>query len=253
MSSQERCSSPLIILMASSGSALTSPCPSYTRAPEAECSTAGWDLTRVEYMGTITSLTVLSKLLSVQLKIQLSFWVQVHVSSFCWGCFFLIDFLPPRSSLPKSFTWWLLSIHFPPSLYLCLELPQPGCRTLHLALLNFIRFEQAHLSRLSKSLWMASIPSTVSWLHHSVECSLQTFLKVQSIPLFTSLTKMLNCASPLRDTTCHWSPPRHDHNSECDHPANSLSTQWSIRQIHVSSAETRMPCGVVSNAFYKSK
>jgi len=34
-------------------------------------------------MGTITSLTVLSKLLSVQLKIQLSFWVQVHVSSFC--------------------------------------------------------------------------------------------------------------------------------------------------------------------------
>ncbi|KAJ7411316.1 hypothetical protein WISP_103196 [Willisornis vidua] len=41
----------------------------------------------------------------------------------------------------------------------------------------------------------------------------------------------------LRVTSCHQSPPRHraiDHNSVCTHPANSLPTELSIHQIHVS-------------------
>ena len=38
---------------------------------------------------------------------------------------------------PKYCSSGLLSIHSPPSLYLCLGLPQPICRTLHLALLRF--------------------------------------------------------------------------------------------------------------------
>jgi len=41
------------------------------------------------------------------------------------------------------------------------------CRALHLALLNSMRFAQAHLSSLSRSLWMASIPSSV------VDCTKQ--------------------------------------------------------------------------------
>jgi len=62
------------------------------------------------------------------------------------------------SQHPKSFSPGLLSFHSPSSLYLCLGLPQLRCRTLHLALLNFMRFAQAHFSRLSGCLWMASLP-----------------------------------------------------------------------------------------------
>ena len=38
----------------------------------------------------------------------------------------------------KSFSAGLLSIHSLSSLYLCLGLPQPMCRTFHLALFNFM-------------------------------------------------------------------------------------------------------------------
>jgi len=63
---------------------------------------------------------------------------------------------------PKSFSSELLSSHSLPSLYLCLGLPRLRCRTLHLALLNFMRLAWAHLSSLSRSLWIASLPSSVS-------------------------------------------------------------------------------------------
>jgi len=46
-------------------------------------------------------------------------------------------------------------------LYKYLGLPQPKCSTLHLALLNLFRFSWAHFSSLSRSLWMASLPSSV--------------------------------------------------------------------------------------------
>ncbi|KAK4824839.1 hypothetical protein QYF61_020212 [Mycteria americana] len=61
----------------------------------------------------------------------------------------------------KSFSTGLLSIHSLLSLYLCLGLPQLTRRTLPLALLNFMRFTRAYLSSLSRSLWMASLPSSV--------------------------------------------------------------------------------------------
>jgi len=43
-----------------------------------------------------------------------------------------------------------------PSLYWYQALPQPRCKTLHLALLNLERFIQAHYSSFSRSLWIAS-------------------------------------------------------------------------------------------------
>jgi len=52
------------------------------------------------------------------------------------------------------------SIH--PHLYQCLGLPWPKCCTLHLVLLNFMRFMWAHSSSLSWLLWMAFLPSNVS-------------------------------------------------------------------------------------------
>jgi len=46
-------------------------------------------------------------------------------------------------------------------------------------LLNFMRFTQAHLSSLSSSLWMASLPSSVSTTPHSLVSSANS-LRVHS-------------------------------------------------------------------------
>jgi len=40
-------------------------------------------------------------------------------------------------------------------------------QTLHLTLLNLIRFAEAHLSSLSRSLWMPSLPSSMFTASHS--------------------------------------------------------------------------------------
>lgn len=39
---------------------------------------------------------------------------------------------------------------------------QPNCRTLHLPLLNFVRSPRAHFSSLTRSVWVAALPSSVS-------------------------------------------------------------------------------------------
>ena len=49
-----------------------------------------------------------------------------------------------------------------PSLYWCVGLFLPRCRTLLLPLLNSIRFLSAQLSSLSRSRWMAAQPAAVS-------------------------------------------------------------------------------------------
>jgi len=59
---------------------------------------------------------------------------------------------------PKSFSTELLSVNFSPSLYLYLGFSRPKC-TLHIALLNLIRFSCAHFSSASRSLWMVSLLS----------------------------------------------------------------------------------------------
>ncbi|KAK4829612.1 hypothetical protein QYF61_005739 [Mycteria americana] len=78
---------------------------------------------------------------------------QVHVILMVWlafwaassHCRIMLSF--SSTNTPKSFSSGLLSIHSLPSLHLCLGLPRPMCRTLHLALLNFMRFAGAHLSK----------------------------------------------------------------------------------------------------------
>lgn len=122
------------------------------------------------------------------------------------------------------------------SLSLCshLGLPQPKCGKLHLALLSFMRFTQAHFSSLP--LLMASLLSSMSTTLLSLVSSVN-LLRLYSVPLSKSLTKMLNSTGPLGDNTHYWSPPGHrdvDCNSEFDYPANFLSSEWSIHQIHVS-------------------
>ncbi|KAK4811059.1 hypothetical protein QYF61_016345, partial [Mycteria americana] len=112
--------------------------------------------------------------------IRLAFWA---ASAHCW----LMSSFSSTNTL-KSFSAGLLSIHSSPSLYPCLGLPRP-----RLALLNFRRFPWAHLSSLSR---VSTRPLSL--------VSSTNLLRVHSIPLSMSPTKI-----PLRDTTCHWSPPGH--------------------------------------------
>ena len=108
-----------------------------------------------------------------------------------------------------------------PNLYL--GLPWARCRTLHMALVTFMRLAQAHLSGLFRSLWLASFPSSVS-------TQLQVICKL--------VVGALNSPVTYKGVKYHWSQhwyPRNvthhlspignwdiDFNSECDHPVNSL-------------------------------
>ena len=74
-------------------------------------------------------------------------WLMVNLSS---------------TSTPRSLSTELLSSRSTPSLYWCMGLFLPRCRTLHLPLLNFIRFLSAQLSSLSRSHWMAAQAAGVS-------------------------------------------------------------------------------------------
>ena len=157
--------------------------------PELDTALQG-GLSRGEQRGRIPSLDLLVTLLVMQPRTQLAFWAaSAH-------CHLMLSFL--STNTPKSFFSGLLSIRSLPSLSLCSGLPRPMGRTLHLALLNFTRFTRAHLLRLSRSLWMASLPSSVSTIPHSL-VSLANLLRVHSISLSMSPTKMLNSASPSTD------------------------------------------------------
>ena len=85
-------------------------------------------ITRAEQRGRITSLDLLATLLLMELRIQLAAWA---ASTHCWV---MLSF--SSTNIPKSFSSGLLSILSPPSLYLCLGLPSPRCRTLHLVPLD---------------------------------------------------------------------------------------------------------------------
>ena len=78
-------------------------------------------------------------------------WLMVNLSS---------------TSTPRSLSTELLSSKSAPSLYWCMGLLLPRCRTLHLPLLNFIRFLCAQLSSLSRSRWMTAQPETFQSLPH---------------------------------------------------------------------------------------
>ena len=145
-----------------------------------------WGLTRAELRGTVTSVVPLFTLLLMQPSIWLACWA---ASKHCWLVMSLSSI-----NIYKSFTSGLLSSHSLPSLYLCLGLPLPKCRTLHLALLNFMRVTWAQLSRLSRSLWIASLLSYVPVTPLKLVSS-ANLMRVHSIPLSMSSTKKLNNTS----------------------------------------------------------
>lgn len=143
----------------------------------------------------------------------------------------------------KFFLAGLFSIHSPPILYLCLELPWPSCRIWHFALLNFMRFTQA-TSVLSRSLCMASLPSSLLTVSHNSVPS-TNLQRVHTIPLCGSPAMTVNRPSPNPNpsgmslvTDLHL-----DINPltiilcmsyMAWHTANFLSTEWVIYQIHIS-------------------
>ena len=143
----------------------------------------------------ITSLTLLAMLLLMQPRIQLAFWA---ARAHCW----LMSSLPSISTL-RSFLAELLSILSSPSLYWQWRLPQPRCKTLHLDLLNLIRFTWAYCSSLSQSLWKASHPSGVPTAPH-ILVSAANLLREDSISLSVSLTKILKSIDP---STNPWGTP----------------------------------------------
>ena len=73
---------------------------------------------------------------------------------------------------------------------LLIGLPRPMCRTLRMALLN-MRFTWAHISSLSRSLWMKSCPSGVSAVPLRL-VSYADLLKVHLVLLSMWLMKILN-------------------------------------------------------------
>ena len=109
---------------------------------------------RAEQRGRITSLDLLATLLLMQSRVWFSLWA---ASTHCR----LMLGLSSIKTL-KSFSSGLPSCHSLPNLYLCLGFPQPRCRTFYFFLLNSGRLAWPHLLSLSWSLWMASLPSTVS-------------------------------------------------------------------------------------------
>ena len=72
------------------------------------------------------------------------------------------------------------------------------CSTLHLALLNLIRFSCPYFSSLSRSLRMASLPSNVSTALLSVVSSIN-LLRVHLMPSSILLMKMWKSTSPKTD------------------------------------------------------
>lgn len=71
---------------------------------------------------------------------------------------------------PQILFFWALFWLVTPAMFWCLGLFLPRCRTLHLSLLNSVRFLAAHLSSLLTSLWMAAQPA---WcISHSSQFSI---------------------------------------------------------------------------------
>ena len=137
LSSLERCSSPLICGFNRSTSFLC-------WGPQTWMQHSRWGLTRAEQRGTIPSLDLLATPQLMQPMMQLAFWA---ASMNCW---LMLSLSSTRT--PKFFYTGLLSIGSSPSLYSCPGLLQSRCSTLHLDLLNLIRFTWAHFSSLSRSL-----------------------------------------------------------------------------------------------------
>lgn len=92
-----------------------------------------------------------------------------------------------------------------------LGLSQPQWRTLHLALLNFMRFAQTNISGLSMSLWMASLPCSMLTTH-TAWCQQLISWGYPQPSVYGTDKDIGQCWSqwqPLRNAINHWSPLGH--------------------------------------------
>ena len=192
--SQERCSSPLIIFMVLLW-------PHSDRSMSVLCwglqscmQDSRWGLTRAEQRGRIPCLNLLATLPLMQPRVQLAFWA---AGTHYW---LMSSFL--STGTPKFFSSGLLSVLSSPSLCWCWGLPWARSRALPFALLNLTRFARAHSSSLSRSRWMASLPSSIPATLLSLVSSTD-LLRMPSVPLFVSLMKTMmkvwNSTSPSAD------------------------------------------------------
>jgi len=95
----------------------------------------------------------------------------------------------PATKTPRSLSTELLCSRSAPSLYWCIGLLLPRCRTLHLPLLKFIMFLCAQLCSLSRSPCMAAQRSVVSATLPSLVSS-ANLLRIHSVPSSRSLMKL---------------------------------------------------------------
>ncbi|XP_068788224.1 uncharacterized protein [Struthio camelus] len=145
--------------------------------------------------GRITSLDLLPTLCLMHPRRPLAFLAtRAH-------CCLMLHLL--STGTPRSFFMELLSSRSTPSLYWCMGLFLPRCRTLHLPLLNFRRVLSAQLSSLSRSLGMAAQSSGVSAPPPS-SVSAANLLRVHSVPSSRSLMNTLNKSGPRTDP---WGTP----------------------------------------------
>lgn len=151
-------------------------------------------------------------------------------------------------STPTSFSSGPLSIYSLPSSYLCLGLPWPSCRTLHLALFNFMRFTQPRLSGLSASSGWHPFPPAC---HHASHLGVGRFAEGVLDP---TVHVSNSCTGPgTNPWECHswlvstWILNHWPWLFECDHQASSLSIHWGLHLVNPCHCclETRMLCKTV--------
>ena len=125
LTSKGRCSSSLIIFEALLWTHSNSSMSFLCWGPQNWMQYSRWVPMGAEQRGRITSLYQLVMLLLMQLRIQLAFWAaSIHY----WLMLSLSS-----ADTTKSFTSGLVSGHSMSNLYLCLGMPWPKFRTLHLS------------------------------------------------------------------------------------------------------------------------
>ena len=114
----------------------------------------------------------------------------------------------------------------------------PRCRTLRLTFLNFAGFTQDLFPRLSRSFWMASLPSSESTAPHSLVSSVN-LLRVHAILLSMSLMKIL---SSICLSTDPWeTPPVTGFHFDIELFTRTLCMQPSIQFLYSSNSQSVEP------------
>ena len=245
LSSQGRCSSPLIVSVALLWTHSNSSTSFLYHGPQALTQYSRWGLTKAE--GNTHHPLLAATPLLMQPRIQLAFQA---ARAHCW---IMSRFL--SISTPTFISSGLLSRSSSPSQYSYLRLPRSKCNTLHLALLNLFRFSCAQSLSHSRSLWMGSfccvncttqlgvISKLAKGTFNSTVCIIDKGVE-EHWPYdhwVTSLVTNLHLDIELLTTTL-WLQP-----------SNQLFIHLIVQPSHssVSNLEIRMLCGTTSK--HKSK